>query len=220
MNSLFNVLSPEEVEVLSAHKSCATYKKGQILFSEGGFPFGVMCVNAGKIKLCTQGPDGKEQILRLAKDGEVLGYRASLLNERFNSTAIAIEDSNICIIDKSFFTEMVNNNPKLMMALMQKLSERLQEAEDHIVSLSQKRVRERMAEALLFLKATYGFKADGQTLDVVLSREELADYVGTSTESAIRLLSDFSKEMLINLDGKKIQLINIQKLANVALLND
>jgi len=107
-----------------------------------------------------------------------------------------------------------------MFAVMKKMGNDLKEAEDHIVSLSQKNVRERMAEALLFLKATYGFEDDQKTINVTLSREEIADYVGTSTESCIRLLSEFNQDKIIAIHGKKISIINLPLLIQTANIED
>lgn len=217
-NSLFSDLSEEQHEELAKHKSCSSAKKGQIIFSENGLPMGLFCINKGKIKLSTTGPDGKEQILRLVKDGDVLGYRALISNDRYHCTAIAIEDCDFCFIEKEFFMNLVMNSPKLTVAIFKKISDDLKKAEDHIVSLSQKNVRERMAEALLFFKATYGFEADGETLNVQFSREEIADFVGTSTESAIRLLSEFNHDKIIELKGKRIRIINLDRLVRTANL--
>lgn len=218
MHSVFSVLRNEDLSELSMHKSCTSYKKGQIIFSENGLPMGLFCVNSGKIKLTTSGPDGKEQILRLVKGGDILGYRALLSNDRYHCSAIAIEDCSVCIVDKQYFLKLAMEDRDLCIAIFKKISEDLKNAEQHIVSLSQKNVRERMAEALLFFKATYGFEADGQTLAVQLSREEIADFVGTSTESAIRLLSEFNGDKIIELVGKKIKVVNISKLEKTANL--
>jgi CRP-like cAMP-binding protein len=218
LNSVFSVIDSENILELSNHKSCTTYKKGQVVFSENGLPMGLFCVNSGKIKLSTSGPDGKEQILRLVKGGDILGYRALISNDRYHCNAIAIEDCSICIIEKQYFLNLAINNSKLSIALFKKLSDDLKKAEEHIVSLSQKNVRERMAEALLFFKATYGYEQDGMTLSVQLSREEIADFVGTSTESAIRLLSEFNSDKIIELSGKKIKIINSDKLTKTANL--
>ncbi|TAD87154.1 MAG: Crp/Fnr family transcriptional regulator [Bacteroidetes bacterium] len=220
MQSVFNALNTEELQELTQHKSCAQYKKGQVIFNEQGLPLGLFCVNSGKIKLSKTGFDGKEQILRLSKAGDVLGYRALLANERYHCSAVAVEDSMICVIDKGYFLDSTKQNNKLLFEMVRKMSSDLKTAEDHIVSLSQKNVRERMAEALLFIKATYGFAEDGQTLNVVLSREEIADFVGTSTETAIRLLSEFNHDKIIELVGKKIKLVNLDKLIKTANLND
>lgn len=217
-HSVFSVIEPEHIADLNAHKSCTVYKKGQLIFSQNGLPLGLFCVNSGKIKLSTAGPDGKEQILRLVKGGDILGYRALISDDRYHCNAIALEDCSICIVDKNFFKKLAAENPKLNAAIFKKISDDLKKAEEHIVSLSQKNVRERMAEALLFFKATYGFEPDQQTLSVQFSREEIADFVGTSTESAIRLLSEFNNDKIIELIGKRIKILNIERLSKTANL--
>lgn len=218
LHSVFSVVSSDHIQDLNEHKSCSTYKKGQIIFSENGLPMGLFCVNSGKIKLSTSGPDGKEQILRLVKGGDILGYRALISNDRYHCNAVALEDCSICIVDKAYFLKLAMENQQLCTALFKKISDDLKKAEEHIVSLSQKNVRERMAEALLFFKATYGYEPDEKTLAVQLSREEIADFVGTSTESAIRLLSEFNNDKIIELIGKKIKIINPEKLTKTANL--
>lgn len=218
MHSVFSVIDNENLVALNEHKSCTVYKKGQVIFSENGLPVGLFCVNNGKIKLTTSGPDGKEQILRLVKGGDILGYRSLISGDRYHCTAVAIEDCSVCIVDKAFFLNLAFTDRKLCTAIFNKISTDLKMAEEHIVSLSQKNVRERMAEALLFFKATYGYEIDEQTLAVQFSREEIADFVGTSTESAIRLLSEFNSDKIIELSGKKIKIINLDKLTKTANL--
>lgn len=149
-----------------------------------------------------------------------MGYRAILLKERFNSSAIALEDCNVCVVDKRFFVDNLADNKKVMFQILSKMNSRLKIAEGQILSMSQKRVRERMAEALLFLKATYGFEEDNKTIAIKLSREEIADYVGTSTESTIRLLSDFGKEGLLELKGKKIAILEQDKLIEISRIEE
>jgi CRP-like cAMP-binding protein len=219
-HSIFNNLDDEQLSYLNASKSCASYKKGQLIFSEGGLPLGLFCVNSGKVKLSATGFDGKEQILRFVKDGDIMGYRALISNERYHSSAIAIEDCQICIIDKNRLNQLLKDNPQLLFKLIIKISDDLKQAEEQIVSLSQKNVRERMAEALLFFKATYGYEADNATINVILSREEIADYVGTTTESAIRLLSEFNSDKIVELSGKKIKILNLQRLIKTANIFD
>ncbi len=217
-HSVFSVIEPDKIQELNEHKSCTIIKKGQTIFSENGLPMGLFCVNNGKIKLTTTGPDGKEQILRLIKGGDILGYRALISNDRYHCDAVALEDCSVCIVDKNYFMKLAVENPALCSALFKKLSQDLKKAEEHIVSLSQKNVRERVAESLLFFIATYGYEADGQTIAVQFSREEIADFVGTSTESAIRLLSEFNTDKIIELSGKKIKVINLPKLTQTANL--
>jgi CRP-like cAMP-binding protein len=220
MHSIFRKLSIEEASNLDAIKSCAHYKKGQFIFTERGNPLGLYCINYGKVKLSTVGENGKEQILRLSKEGDVLGYRTLLSNDRYSCSAVALEDCAICFIPKQHFFNILKESSSISFDLLKLLSDNLKTAEQHIVSLAQKNVRERMAEALLFLKASYGLKPEDKSINVALSREELADFVGTSTETAIRLLSEFNQDNIIQLLGKKIIIADLQKLIKTANLED
>ncbi len=193
-----------------------SFKKGQVIFSEGGHPLGLFCINDGKVKIEHSGVDGKEQIVRMAKGGDVLGYRALLSNERYNASAVALDDTDVCFIPKDPFFNVLKTNPGLSLDIIKMLSSELRKAEETITDLAQKPVRERMAEALLFLKETYGFEEDGQTINVILSREDIANLVGTATETAIRLLSEFKKDGIVESVGKKLRIANIEKLIKTA----
>lgn len=216
IHSVFHSVNRISLQELFKHKICTIYKKGQYIFNEKGFPQGLFCITKGKVKLCVTGSDGKEQILRLANSGDIIGYTAMLAKERYHCSAVALEDSSICIIEKNFFLEFVQNHPELLLEFIKKMTGDLNVADEKIVSLSQKNVRERMAEALLFFKTTYGINEKDQTLNIVLTREEIASYVGTSMESAIRLLSEFNQEGIIKLTGKKIKILNISELIKKA----
>lgn len=219
VHSIFKGLNIEETSELNSVKSCSKYKKGQFIFTENGYPLGLYCINHGKVKLTTQGNSGKEQILRLLKDGDVVGYRSLLSNEKYHCSAVALEDCSICFVPKDILFSMLKDNSKISFELLKLLSNNLRQAEDQITSLAQKNVRERMAEALLFFKATYGLNDNDNAINYNFSREEIADFVGTSTESAIRLLSEFNKDQLIELDGKKIIILNQAKLAHISGLD-
>lgn len=177
---------------------------------------GMFCINQGKIKLSHSGQDGKEQIVRMAKEGDVLGYRALLSNERYNATAVALDDTEVCFIPKDAFFTVLKTNLNLSLEIIKMLALELRWAEQTITGLAQKPVRERMAEALLFLKETYGFEADEATINVTLSREDIANLVGTATETAIRLLSEFKHDKIVEFVGKKIKILDIKKLVRTA----
>jgi CRP-like cAMP-binding protein len=217
-HSIFKKLQNNEAEFFDEVKACMHYKKGQVIFNENGFSHGLYCINAGKVKLTTSGINGKEQILRLLKDGDVIGYRTLLSNERYHCSAVAIEDTKICFIPKQTFFETLKNNSEVNFSLLELLSNNLKKAEDQIISLAQKNVRERVAEALLFFKATYGVDAQNN-LNLNFSREEIADFVGTSTESVIRLLSEFNNDKIIKLNGKKIEIVDMKLLLKTANLD-
>ena len=200
-------------------KICSSYQKGETIFRQGAYAAGVYCINAGKIKLSMMGDEGKEQIIRMAKPGDIIGYKALLSGEKYNATAIAIEDTNICFIPKEIFLVILQKDASLSFEMMKVLSNELKRAEEKITHLAQKQVRERMAETILFLKETYGLDKDDH-VNIQLSREEIANLVGTATETAIRLLSEFNKEHIIELSGKKIKILNQPKLVKTANLYD
>ncbi len=216
--SIFCHLDIEELAAFNESKSCISFKKGQQIFHEGGQPMGIYCVNEGKVKVAYSGQDGKEQIVRMAKGGDVLGYRALLSAERYNASATAIDNTNICFVPRDTFFSVLKDNAGLSMEIIKMLSTELKKAEQTITDFAQRPVRERMAEGLLFLKETYGFEEDGATLNVVLSREDIANLVGTATETAIRLLSEFKNDKIVEFLGKRIKVLDMQALIKTANL--
>ncbi len=218
--SLFCQLNKDELETVNSNKWCTTLSKGQQLFKEGAYPLGLFCVNKGKLKLHQMGDEGREQIVRFAKEADVLGYRALLTGEKYACSATALDDSSVCFIPKNIFFTLIDSNKTLSFQIIKMLSENLRNAEHTITNLAQKTVRERMAEALLFLKEMYGVEADGETLNVSLSREEFATLVGTATETTIRLLSEFKSSSMVAFTGKKIRILNPKELIRTANIHD
>ncbi len=218
--SVFCNVENDSLDAINEEKVCTPYKKGQVIFHEGSRPLGIYCVNRGKIKLVKLGEDGKEQILRLIKPGDLMGYRALLSGDRYSASAVVMEDSGICFIPKELFMGILQKDGVLSMEMMKLLSDDLRKAETSITHLAQKPVRERLAEALLFIKETYGYEEDQKTIDLKITREELANLVGTATETTIRLLSEMKSEGVIQLEGKKITIINLSKLIKIANIED
>ena len=217
--SVFCDLSTEEAKAMDAVKGCNIYDRGQVIFHEGNRTNGVYCINRGKIKLFQLGTEGKEQIIRFAKAGDVIGYRALLSEEALSASAEALEEAAVCFIPKAQVLKLITENSNFNFKMLKVLSHELGEAAKVITDLAQKPVRERLAETLLILKDT--FELDGEkAIQVKLSREELANIVGTATESVIRLLSEFKKDKLIAVEGRKIKLINIPELTRVANIFD
>lgn len=210
----------DSLENISKEKICTFYKKGEYIFKEGTRPHGVYCVNRGKIKLAKLGEDGKEHIIRLVKPGDPLGYRSLLSGDRYNASAIVLEDSGVCFIPRELFMGILQKDTALTFEMFKLLSDDLKKAEVQLMHLAQKPVRERLAETLLFIKETYGFEENGQTVAASFSREDIANITGTATETAIRLLSEFNREGIIHLQGKKIAITNLQQLIKIANIND
>ena len=216
-HSLFSDLSKNDLEVLSQHKTCIRYKKGQTLFYEGTRPMGLFCINTGKVKVYKISSEGKEQILKLAKPGDFLGYRALISEEFYNSSATVIEEGAICYIPKTDFLNLLNSNPQFFRRMAKQVAHELGTMEQKLVTIAQKSVRERLAATLLMLKETYGMEGDESDLiDIALSREDLANIIGTATETVIRLLSDFKNQQLISLQGKKIKVLDSRGLVREA----
>lgn len=216
-NSQFACLGEEELGTVNEHKSCITYKKGQTIFYEGTRPMGLFCIHSGKVKVFKMGSQGKEQIMYLAKPGDFLGYRALLSEEFYADSATVLEEAQICFIPKNDFFTTLRENPQFYSNLMKAVCHELGIMEDKIAALAQKSVRERLASTLLMLKETYGMEGEGSVLiDIALTREDLANIVGTATETVIRLLSEFKKDGLIDMEKKKIRILDARQLAHDA----
>lgn len=212
---IFKDLTPDELNSLNFDKGCSAYKRGNIIYHEGNRINGYYCVNSGIIKMYKTGIDGKEQIIRFAKKGDIIGYRSVLSRELACTTAKVIEDAVLCFIPSDSLFELVKENSAFAMTLMQLTCKELGEANNYITDIAQKTVRERLAEVLLLLKDQFDMD-DDHILRISLTREELANLVGTATESVIRLLSEFKSDDLIELQGRKIKILNLPGLQKVA----
>lgn len=209
-NSMFAHLNAADVSDLDHHKTCQFYKKNQTVFVEGSFPRGVFCVNHGKVKIYALGDEGKEQIVHIAKAGEVIGFRAMLSGDPYKLSASTLEDSNLCFVAKDDFLNMMDTHASLRNSLIQELSKELGERAIFITNLAQKTVRERLAYSLMILADIY----DDEPIN--LSREDLANFVGTATETLIRLLKDLKDEGLIDTQTRKIFIVKKEELIQLA----
>ena len=218
--SVFSDLTDREFDTLNFEKKIVQLQKGQVLFLQDTKPHGLYCVKKGKLKVYRRGSEGKEQIVRLATDADVVGYRALISDENYQCCAAALEETTLCYVPKKLVQTMMDENVSISKKIMKLLTDDLKNAETKISDLAQKPVRERVAETLLTLKKKYGVESDGVTLNVTLSREELANLVGTATESLIRILSEFKKEGLLELAQKKIKIIDEAHLYATAHLYD
>jgi CRP-like cAMP-binding protein len=218
LHSMFGVLSEDELSKLQMHKGCNFHRSGQVLFYEGDYPSGLYCINRGKVKLTKVGEAGREQIVRLAREGDTVGYRALVSGTPYELSATVIEDASVCFIPRQMFHQLMTDNPALAGRIIRQLTQDLAKAEAKQVSLAQKQVRERLAETLLMLKEFYGTEDDHSTLRSRLSREDIANFIGTATETVIRLLSEFAKEGIIILEGKKIRIVDLRAMRDAARL--
>lgn len=213
----FNALramSKEELKAVSDSKVSRTVKKGEVIFDEGEKLGGIYCVRNGVSKLAKLSPNGKDQIVKLASKGEVLGQRSVVAEEQSNLSATAVNDMEVCFVPKEVILNSLHHNPDFTYEVLRHMAHDLREADDVIVNMSQKTVKQRIAEALIYLKNRFGEDAEGY-LALVLSREDIANVVGTATESCIRILSDLRKEGLIKTSGKRMAIVDLRKLQDI-----
>lgn len=211
---IFSGLTDAEIESLSQSLVCTSHKRGAIIYDEGSRINGSYIVAGGVLKIYKTGFDGKEQIIRFAKGGDLIGFRSIVSDELACTTARVIQDAVLCYMPGDIITSFIKGNPEFAMALMRLTCRELGESNKFLTDIAQKTVRERLAEVLLLLMDTFDLDED-HTLKISLTREELANMVGTATESVIRLLSEFKSDNLIELNGRKIKLLNIPKLIKI-----
>lgn len=204
--SMFGALTDREQEIVDAAKTTITYKKKQVLFHEGTRPLGVFCISSGRVKVYRIGLDGKEQIIKISGAGDLLGYKALISDQHYLLSGEALEDSVVCFIPKEDFLELLKPGSQFYMNLLKAVCEEHGMIASKITEMAQLSVRQRLALSLLMLNDTYGLEQEeGGEIQINLSREDLANIVGTATESLIRLLNEFKKDGLIETYGRKIE---------------
>lgn len=213
MNS-FKALKKEELKQMADNKKTKTIKKGEIIFKEGERLGGVFCVRNGISKLSKMSDNGRDQIVKIVTKGEVLGHRSVISSEATNLSAVALEDMEVCFIPKSHIEEPLQTNPVFTNAVLKHMAQELKFADDIIVNMAQKSVRQRLAEVLLYLEENFGIDKDGY-LYLQLSRADIADVVGTATELLIRTLTKLKKEGLVVTAGKRIQILDKKALLQI-----
>ncbi len=208
-------LSTEDLTAINRAKELVSISKGEKIFKEGQRLSGIYCVRNGASKLSKVTASGRDQIVKIATKGELLGQRSVVCDENANLSATALEDMEVCFIPKSTIETRIKDNPEFVRKLLKTMATELRVADDMIVDLSQKTVKQRLAQSILYLKDQFGEEEDGN-LALTLSREDLAAAIGTATESCIRLLSDFKKKGFISTKGKNIKIENLAALERLA----
>ncbi len=215
--TMLGKLDKADLSYLNSQKTAGIYKKGEEIFLEGHASGGVFCLKEGKVKVYRQGPDGREHIIRIALPGEFIGLRALISGSNHTFSAAAFEDSSICFIHKSDFFQLMIKYPEFTRNLIIFLTRILEEAEVKMTSLAQKPVRERLAETLLFLARSFKLDVNNPNRSYLnLTRIDLASIIGTAPETVIRLLSDYKEEKMIALKGRRIYILDLNRLRKTA----
>jgi CRP-like cAMP-binding protein len=218
-DSLFHFCHLDELDEMNYNKTCSSFKRGQIIFQEGSKPLGIYCLNSGKVKVYKYASDGKEQIIRIAKPGEFIGYSSFLTDKRYPVSSAALEESTVCLIPREIINKLFRDNHNFSDALITLLCSTIENSYEKMSVLAYKPVKGRIAEALLLLQTTYK-DSENPNGDINITREDLASLVGTVKETAIRVLKDFKNDHLIETDKTKILVKNPRGLSRVSMLYD
>nr|WP_317133557.1 Crp/Fnr family transcriptional regulator [Aquimarina algicola] len=206
LNSL-KALNKEELKSISNSKVTRSVKKGESIFAEGEKLKGVFCVRNGVSKLSKMSDNGKDQIVKIATKGEVLGQRSVITQQKTNLSAIALSDMEVCYIPKNHLSDYISNNVEFTKAILLQIADELKFADNIIVNMAQKNVKQRIAETLIYLENNFGVDREG-FITMTLTREDIANIVGTAKEACIRTLTAFKKEDWIVTEGKRIKIAN------------
>lgn len=206
-------LTKEELLRVSKLKQETTHKKGEEIFKEGVNLKGVYLIKSGVVKLVKTSCDGKNQIVKLVVKGDLLGQRSLVSNEPTNLKAIALTEVNTCYMPKDEVLADLRNNADFSFDMIVKLANRLRESDNGLVNMAQKTIRQRIAETLLYIESCFGNTKEG-FINLLLSREEYANLIGTAKASVIRELAYFKNKKAIITKGKEIKIIDKKKLIN------
>lgn len=216
-NSIFEGLPENEMKFIEERMIDKKIKKGQSIFNEGSFPNGIFYLKKGKVKKFKTNQEGKEQIIYICSEGELLGYQALISEEPYFDSAMSIEDSVIGILSKQDFLQLLEESKSLSKKILVNLSHEFGVLINGIASFSHKTVRERLALSLLIMKDKYRIESDtNKPVEINLSREDLANLVGVAVETLVRLLHDFKEDGVIKTQGRKIIILDVKKLIRIA----
>ena len=190
------------------------YKKKENIYKQGSFPKGIFYLNSGKAKIFKENKDGKELITSLLKEGDFFGYTSLLENTEYSESAQTLENAVVTFIPKEDFFNLIYNNQSVAKKFIHILTDNIVEHQQHLLDLAYSSLRKRVAEALLLLQEKFK-KQEEKNFSMAISRDDLANIVGTATESLIRTLSDFKDEKLIEIKEGKIFLVDEIRLKNL-----
>ncbi len=216
ISDMWNLLSEDDKEAFYGTLTLQKFKKNEMIYSEGESPNHLLCLLSGKVKIYRDGVGGRSQIVRLIRPVQYFGYRASLAGEPFVTAAAAFEPSVICSIPMSTVKRALEHNNALSMFFVKELAVDLGISDRRTVGLTQKHIRGRLAESILFLKETYGVDEEDQAMAIKLSREDLANLSNMTTSNAIRTLSAFASEGLLEITGRKVRILDEERLRRIS----
>ncbi|MFQ5797014.1 MAG: Crp/Fnr family transcriptional regulator [Candidatus Bipolaricaulia bacterium] len=214
---IFSDLDQEALAELDSMVRTIDYEKGEVIFHEGELSFGIYFICHGKVKLAKHSVRGKRQVLKLLGAGELLGEKTLFDRETYTAYAKTLEPSRVAFIERKEFLAFLNRHPEVSLKIIEKLSRELKAFQSKLVETSYESATERLARLLLLISKTYGTEDEsGLYIGVELSRAELAEMAGLSTETAIRTLGKLKNRNFVELDGHKICILDKAGLGKLA----
>lgn len=207
----------EWLPAIQANKKNIAVKKGEVIFTEGAAAKGIYFVYEGLVKVHKKWDEEKDLIVRFAKKGDILGHRGMGSNLFYSVSATALENSVLCFLEHDFFVSSLKINTDFSYKLLLFFADELKESEHRMRNLAHMSVKGRLAEGLIHLSNKFG-KDEKGNINITLSRQDLAAYIGTTYETAFRMLTELVNDGLVQVDGKQIKIMNEQALRNVRTL--
>lgn len=198
---------------IDANRKSFHFKKGELLFKEGETMTGMFFVNHGLVKVHKKWNDDKELILRIARSGDIVGHRGLGTDTIYPVSGTALAPTDVCYIDLDFFDSTLKVNPGYLYHLMMFFAAELKESEKRMRNLAHMPVKGRIANALLYLQQKFGVTSEG-SIDIILSRQDLASYAGTTYETLFRVMNELAEENSLKMIGKNIFILNEEALIN------
>ena len=213
---IWDLLTEEQRAIVRKNGRIYSFKKNEGFYFRGDTPTYLMCLIKGKAKIYKEGVGGKTQITRMIGPLEFFGYRAFFAKEIYQTSATAFESALAYFLPMNVVSNLILMNSKLGLFFIRELSVDLGNSESRTLNLTQKHIRGRLAESLLFLRNSYGLEEDNMTINIYLSREDLANLSNMTASNAIRTLSNFVSEHLIIMDGRRIKIIDEERLKKIS----
>jgi CRP-like cAMP-binding protein len=214
--SIIKDCSPACLDEISLVKKCNIYEKGDRILMEGAESDGVYIISSGKVKIFKSDKDGEQLIIRLAKAGEILGFNPADDSREQTVSAKALDDTVICYLDGKSFQKIVKDNPEMMYGLLKFYNKELNEVENKSLKLARMNVVSKVADALITIYQAYGTTGKNNTLNLFLSRQEIASLAGTTKEQVSKILSEFQAKGYIYTKAKQIDVLDFGALKDIA----
>jgi CRP-like cAMP-binding protein len=201
----------EWLPAIDANRKVYYYKKGELLFKEGEEVKGMFFINSGLVKVHKRWDEEKEMIFRFAKDGAIVGHRGLGGDTIYPASGTALTNTEVCFIDIDFFNATLKVNPGYLYKLMMFFATELKESEKRMRNMAHMSAKGRIAYALVTLHQKFGVDSEGY-LNIVLSRQDIASYTGTTYETLFKMMNEFAADGILRFFEKKIAIADMDKL--------